>query len=66
MGLIFQEGEGATNDLQPHMGGWRGVQMEREVKLGVEVDISCLLQLGNDLDLDKEVVTRHVWQGGAY
>ena len=26
-----------ATDLKPHVGGWRGVQMEREVKLGVEV-----------------------------
>ena len=42
MGLIFQGGQGATNDLQPHVGGWRGVQMEREVKLGVELDMDLI------------------------
>ena len=42
MGLIFQGGEGATYDLQPYVGGWRGVQMEREVGLGVEVDMDLI------------------------
>ena len=42
MGLIFQGGEGSTNDLQPHVGGWRGVQMERQVKLGVELDMDLI------------------------
>ena len=31
-----------ATDLQPHVGGWRGVQMEREVKLGVEVDMDLI------------------------
>ena len=31
-----------ATDLQPHVGGWRGVQMEREVELGVEVDMDLI------------------------
>ena len=31
-----------ATDLKPHVGGWRGVQMEREVELGVEVDMDLI------------------------
>ena len=59
-----------ATDLKPHVGGWRGCRWKGKWNWVLRWTwISSLtfeLQLGNDLDLDKEVVARHVWQGGAY
>ena len=68
MGLIFQGGLQLTCNLTWEGGGgcrWKG-KWNWVLRWTWISSLTFELQLGNDLDLDKEVVARHVWQGGAY